>query len=286
VRRDGSSVVSTNIANVQFTYVDVRVASVSRRRALRSGGARVEIRGEHLNVGSQRAVRVRFDASSANMQTVQCTLSEANDTKLVCLMNHSPRSASGFLEVLVDDRVVSKEGTFPFDIVDQPRNIRLTYSRTILNGGLDYEVTGEDLDVVDTAMMHLVVLRSSDVEEETDEDDDAGVIQAGRSQCVVQNATRMACVMPSIDESVRASLILPANINVSFSFDDVTVKNVATVTVYGNPEFSDVDRNLDGVYDAGTTKLEYLTLDAKASLLISHYFTYHYIHKLLSYCLL
>ncbi|KAJ8394770.1 hypothetical protein AAFF_G00041250 [Aldrovandia affinis] len=187
-----SEVVSVSVAHNAmgrshelYSYLIPRVVSLEPRNGSRSGGTRVTIRGEHLDVGSRVRVRVNGtqDCSilTRSSDIIECKMPAAEQARVdpipVCVEFEDLPCQSSRLSLLY---TYEKD---PIISVIQP-------SKSYLSGGRTITVMGQGFDLVQTVTMEITGIDSA----------------PAKSICTVRYTTVITCPSPPLPQSIRAEV--------------------------------------------------------------------------------
>uniref|UniRef100_A0A8C8DYR4 Plexin D1 n=1 Tax=Oryzias sinensis TaxID=183150 RepID=A0A8C8DYR4_9TELE len=130
------------VSKESFSYLIPKVVSLDPQRGSRSGGTRVTIRGEHLDIGSQVRVTVN--------NTLECSIIESVQIFLINL---------SLLEVCVEFEEQPCQEEYLSQTYSYEKNPYITSihpERSFLSGGRTITVAGQGFDLVQTVFMQVL----------------------------------------------------------------------------------------------------------------------------------
>ncbi|XP_016844903.1 plexin-B [Nasonia vitripennis] len=179
---DEAAVIVGNVAGftrsaVYFSYKDIRLTSLNPRVGPQSGGTRLAITGQYLNIGS---------AISAYLDELPCQVnaSQASSTRLTCVSSRSGRVRSiSRLTLSIDGANRTLEGN-PYNYTHDPSIMEIKPLSSFASGGRMITVHGTYLDTIQKPEMVVYFDKES--------------VPINRTICSVLNPTQMECPSPSV----------------------------------------------------------------------------------------
>ncbi|CAI4227140.1 unnamed protein product [Auanema sp. JU1783] len=165
-----------------FTFVDVKLFSVSPLFAPLSGGTKLTFYGTNLNAGSNVSI---------NIGDISCPIYERNASNtIICIVNASPYPQKiSVISLEVDNRKYMLNTLFQF----RPDPI-VSHVRPLVafeSGGKHLIVEGNHLDSVTSPKMYYLSSLTAPYE-----------IVSELSECQVLNSTRMSCLSPKLNKKL------------------------------------------------------------------------------------
>uniref|UniRef100_A0A8C7Z7P3 Plexin D1 n=1 Tax=Oryzias sinensis TaxID=183150 RepID=A0A8C7Z7P3_9TELE len=141
------------VSKESFSYLIPKVVSLDPQRGSRSGGTRVTIRGEHLDIGSQVRVTVN--------NTLECSIIESvkTDQTIECIMPKAEHAHAELLEVCVEFEEQPCQEEYLSQTYSYEKNPYITSihpERSFLSGGRTITVAGQGFDLVQTVFMQVL----------------------------------------------------------------------------------------------------------------------------------
>uniref|UniRef100_A0A3P9JHF6 Plexin D1 n=1 Tax=Oryzias latipes TaxID=8090 RepID=A0A3P9JHF6_ORYLA len=141
------------VSKESFSYLIPKVVSLDPQRGSRSGGTRVTIRGEHLDIGSQVRVTVN--------NTLECSITESvkTDQTIECIMPKAEHAHAELLEVCVEFEEQPCQEDYLSQTYSYEKNPYITSihpERSFLSGGRTITVAGQGFDLVQTVFMQVL----------------------------------------------------------------------------------------------------------------------------------
>uniref|UniRef100_A0A3Q2NTC2 Plexin D1 n=1 Tax=Fundulus heteroclitus TaxID=8078 RepID=A0A3Q2NTC2_FUNHE len=143
----------TGASKESFAYLVPSVESIYPEKGSRSGGTRVTIHGEHLDIGSEVRVKVN--------KTQECTITEKMDQMIKCIMPPSleadavPVTATVCVE-FEDRPCQEKELSVMYTYEKNPTISSIHPTKSFLSGGRIITVKGQGFDLVQSVTMHVL----------------------------------------------------------------------------------------------------------------------------------
>ncbi|XP_023812458.1 plexin-D1 isoform X1 [Oryzias latipes] len=169
------------VSKESFSYLIPKVVSLDPQRGSRSGGTRVTIRGEHLDIGSQVRVTVN--------NTLECSITEKTDQTIECIMPKAEHAHAELLEVCVEFEEQPCQEEYLSQTYSYEKNPYITSihpERSFLSGGRTITVAGQGFDLVQTVFMQ--------------------VLEIGRVECSVLSSFTILCKSPPSSQPQETSV--------------------------------------------------------------------------------
>ncbi|XP_030588633.1 plexin-D1 [Archocentrus centrarchus] len=166
-----------------FSYLFPKLLSMEPGRGSRTGGTRVTISGEHLDIGSQVKVKVN--------NTLECDITKKTDQTIECIMPPASQAHTDPVTVCVefeDNSCQGAELSTTYTYEKNPTISSIHPQKSFLSGGRFITVTGRGFDLVQTVTMQ--VLETADLSS-----------QVLRQQCEVITSSMIICRSPSSSQS-------------------------------------------------------------------------------------
>uniref|UniRef100_T1IKW3 Uncharacterized protein n=1 Tax=Strigamia maritima TaxID=126957 RepID=T1IKW3_STRMM len=240
------------ISSEKFQYKDIKVTKVSPNLGPQSGGTRLSIQGNHLNIGSNVAVYLddlpcRVDSSLTTSAHLSCLTTRAS----------TPDRVLNKLVVSVDGANRTLNYTFAF--TRDPTISKISPTESFLSGGRHILVEGTDLTSIQLPRM--AVYHKSKAVNETN--------------CNVLNQTLMECPSPPVNKAQLQKFIRnrryasglkgELRLRIGFIMDEVqSVMNLADnfpdvkheLVYFDDPKFIPFDRDRIKLYKGDTLVIE------------------------------
>ncbi|XP_058804816.1 LOW QUALITY PROTEIN: plexin-B [Phymastichus coffea] len=179
---DAAPVIVGNVAGytrsaVYFSYKDIRLTGLYPGVGPQSGGTRLAITGQYLNIGS---------AISAYLDELPCQVNatQASSTRLTCVSSRAGRMRRiSRLTLSIDGANRTLHGD-PYNYTHDPTIMEIKPLSSFASGGRMITVHGTNLDTIQRPEM--VVYLDKDAE------------PINRTVCSVLNPTQMECPSPSV----------------------------------------------------------------------------------------
>ncbi|XP_014222817.2 plexin-B isoform X2 [Trichogramma pretiosum] len=172
-------------SSIHFSYKDVRLSSLYPNVGPQSGGTRLAISGEHLNIGTTIAAYLDelpclVDVNQATSRRVTCLTSRSGRVRRVSRLTLSIDGANRTLDLN------------PFNYTHDPTIMDIKPLSSFASGGRMITVHGTNLDTIQRPEM-IVYL-------------DKDTMPVNRTACTVLNPSQMECPSPSIAARYRSLL--------------------------------------------------------------------------------
>uniref|UniRef100_A0A3B3DBY2 Plexin D1 n=1 Tax=Oryzias melastigma TaxID=30732 RepID=A0A3B3DBY2_ORYME len=166
------------VSKESFSYL---LLSLDPKKGSLSGGTRVTIRGEHLDIGSQVRVTVN--------NTLECTIIEKTDQTIECIMPKAVHAHAELVKVCVEfeDQPCQEEDlqqTYRYEENSYIASIHP--ERSFLSGGRTITVAGQGFDLVQTVTMQ--------------------VLEIGEVDCSVVSTSMILCKSPPSSQPQETSV--------------------------------------------------------------------------------
>ncbi|XP_077977579.1 plexin-A2-like [Glandiceps talaboti] len=211
----------------EFSYVNSRIDSISPKIGPRSGGTKVTIIGQHLNAGSDITVLVAgspCDSVKTSADSAECITTAANNN-----------DQSGGVTMSFDG--VVKSNTAPqatYMYKQDPEIKELSRYAAFISGGTGIEVTGTNLDIVQTRQMVVYIKENQYI-----------------APCILKSSTQLVCEAPDVSESnIKPTAKEPFSCDYGFILDSVQITthlkdtSLGPFLYYPNPYYANFE---DGV---------------------------------------
>uniref|UniRef100_A0A3Q0RM74 Plexin D1 n=1 Tax=Amphilophus citrinellus TaxID=61819 RepID=A0A3Q0RM74_AMPCI len=156
-----------------FSYLFPKLLSMEPGRGSRTGGTRVTISGEHLDIGSQVKVKVN--------NTLECDITKKTDQTIECIMPPASQAHTDPVTVCVefeDNSCQGAELSTTYTYEKNPTISSIHPQKSFLSGGRFITVTGQGFDLVQTVTMQVL-----------------------ETQCEVITSSMIICRSPSSSQS-------------------------------------------------------------------------------------
>ena len=171
---------------VFFNYKDIKLTGVYPSVGPQSGGTRLAITGQYLNIGS---------TISAYLDELPCQVNatQASSTRLTCITSRSGRVRRiSRLTLSIDGANRTLEGN-PYNYTHDPTIMEIKPLSSFASGGRMITVHGTNLDTIQKPEM-VVYLEKDNV-------------PVNQTVCTVLNPTQMECPSPSVVGRFHAALV-------------------------------------------------------------------------------
>lgn len=171
----------TGTSKESFSYLVPKLQSMKPRNGSRAGGTRVNISGEHLDIGSQ--VRVRIN------NTLECIITEKADETIECIMPPALQAHSDLVTVCVEFENLpcqSGELSISYTYEKNPIISSIHPTKSYLSGGRTITVKGQGFDLVQSVTMQ--------------------VLKIGQTHCTVFSPSSIICSSPASSQSQQTSV--------------------------------------------------------------------------------
>ncbi|KAM3618334.1 uncharacterized protein V6R79_019210 [Siganus canaliculatus] len=184
--RDRRDIVQVNVdqsgmgtSKESFSYLVPQLFSMEPRKGSRTGGTRVVIQGENLDIGSE--VRVVVNS------TLECVITEKTDETIECTMPPALQAHTEAVTVCVEFENLpcqSAELSTTYTYEKNPTISFIHPKKSYLSGGRTITVTGQRFDLVQSAIMQ--------------------VLGIGQTHCTVVSNSMITCPSPASSQSQQA----------------------------------------------------------------------------------
>ncbi|CAD5125984.1 DgyrCDS14164 [Dimorphilus gyrociliatus] len=219
-----------------FTYVTPTVNKVEPSIGPRSGGTKVKISGEYLNIGTKKTVKIGDRL---------CEIIRSTSTEMVIKTASSSFNGTipteGYPQRIIVSWDLSFSEDFEFKYVEDPTVTRVYPTKTIMSGGFNINVIGSNFDIIQNPHF-IMMLHGYKVQ----------------APCPKKNQTAMTCIIPSV-VALRSHMRKINYMHVeelAYGFKLANVKSVENLTKYDNSKFLvyedptfDLFENFEKVYD-------------------------------------
>ncbi|XP_068185476.1 plexin-D1 [Antennarius striatus] len=171
----------TGASKETFSYLVPKLLSMEPRKGSRSGGTRVSLRGEHLDIGSQVRVVVN--------NTLECIITEKTEGTMECTMPPAPEEHTDSVSVCVEFENLpcqSADLSAAYTYEKNPTISSIRPTKSYLSGGRTITVTGQGFDLVQSATMQV-----------------QGI---GKTRCTVVSASILTCPSHASSQSQQTSV--------------------------------------------------------------------------------
>jgi plexin A len=172
---------------VYFSYKDIRLMDLQPSVGPQSGGTRLAITGQYLNIGS---------TISAYLDELPCHVNatQASSTRLTCVTSKSGRVRKiSRLTLSIDGANRTLQGN-PYNYTHDPTIMEIKPLSSFASGGRMITVHGTNLDTIQKPQM--IVYQEKEG------------VPINRTVCTVLNPTQMECPSPSVVGRFRGEAIL------------------------------------------------------------------------------
>ncbi|XP_038073903.1 hepatocyte growth factor receptor-like isoform X2 [Patiria miniata] len=211
-----------------FTYVDPVITNIDPMYGGQSGGTLLTITGNGLNAGNNISVTV---------QGRTCNVESTSMSTLTCLTTSTSVTASGKVEVKIDD--ITRSSPQQFTYVSDPTLTSFTPNKAVVSGGQAIIVFGENLEYLQVPKMQITI-SSEDIAMEK--------YNKYSTECTIISNENIVmyikCMSPDVSQSASgATSTQPVRAEVVFYLDSrpavlsSTNSNTTEFLFYPNPVF-------------------------------------------------
>lgn len=166
-------------SSVEFSYKDIRLSGIYPTIGPQSGGTRLAITGQYLNIGSE--ITAYLDD-----YVCQVNLTQASSGRLTCITSKAHRPVNIVkLTLSIDGANRTLEGN-PFNYTQDPTIMEIKPLNSFVSGGRMIFVHGTNLDSIQKPEMEVYSYSEPNV-------------PINRTLCTVLSATQMECPSPSVN---------------------------------------------------------------------------------------
>lgn len=170
-------------SSVQFSYKNIRLSGIYPPIGPQSGGTRVAITGQYLNIGTN--IKAYLDNYACTVNVTQ-----ASSSRLTCITSQSRRPTKISRLTLSIDGANRTLGGNPFNYTQDPTIMEIKPLTSYISGGRMIFVHGTNLDSIQNPEMEVYSYGNSKM-------------PINRTTCTVLSSTQMECPSPAVNRQFQ-----------------------------------------------------------------------------------